>query len=60
MTKISSQSSKRKSSGQKRVAISERHASTPLRRRFVEDMELHKEYGLIARQARNQPIFLSF
>jgi len=35
-----------------------RNASTPLRRRFIEDMELHKEYGLIARQARNQPIFL--
>jgi len=51
MSKISSQSSKRKCSKLKRVAISERHArnigkmrnaSTPLRRRFIEDMELHK------------------
>jgi len=51
MSKISSQSSKCKSSKLKRVAISERHArniremrnaSTPLRRRFIEDMELHK------------------
>jgi site-specific recombinase XerD len=51
MSKLSSQSSKRKCSKQKRVAISVRHArnikkmrnaSTPLRRRFIEDMELHK------------------
>jgi site-specific recombinase XerD len=51
MSKISSQSSKRKSSKLNRVAISEHHArnirkmrnaSTPLRRRFMEDMELHK------------------
>lgn len=51
MSKLSSQSSKRKCSKQKRVAISARHArnikkmrngSTPLRRRFIEDMELHK------------------
>lgn len=51
MSKLSSQRSKCKSSKLKRVAISEHHArnlrkmrngSTPLRRRFMEDMELHK------------------
>lgn len=51
MSKLSSKSSKSKSSKLKRVVISERHArnirklrnaSTPLRRRFIEDMELHK------------------
>ena len=51
MLKLSSQRSKRKCSSLKRVAISEHHArnivkmrnaSTLLRRRFMEDMELHK------------------